>query len=187
MLETRRLLLRRFNEDDIEAIYRMRGDAEMMRYIREPQNRAESVNWVKLVSSRWEKEKIGFCAVVEKASGQVIGWCGLWRLKETGETEVGYAIDKKFWGRGLAGEAAEAFLEYGFNQLNLDKIVAVAFPENTGSRRVMEKIGMRYDYTGEFYDNRLVHYSITKEEFKQDRQDVQDETNSNRVHPVHPV
>jgi ribosomal-protein-alanine N-acetyltransferase len=184
MFETERLLLRRFNENDVEAIYRMRSDADMMRYIREPQNRAESTNWVKLVSSLWEKEKIGFCAVVEKVSGQVIGWCGLWRLKETGETEVGYAIAKEFWRRGLASEAAEAFLEYGFNKLNLDKIVAVAFPENAGSRRVMEKLGMHYDYTGEFYENNLVHYSITKNEFKQSSRDRKKSTPDSSVRPV---
>mgnify|MGYP000309463774 CR=1 FL=1 len=105
-------------------------------------------------------------------------------MAETGETEVGYAIARQFWGRGFAAEAAEAFLDYGFQRLDLDKIVAVAHPENTGSRRVMEKLGMRFDYTGKFYDNNLVHYSITKNQFKQDGQDRQDETKSYPVHPV---
>ncbi len=57
------------------------------------------------------------------------------------------------------------FLHYGFDELNLGKIVAVAQPKNAASRRVMEKLGMRYDYIGEFYGRELVHYSITKEEF----------------------
>jgi RimJ/RimL family protein N-acetyltransferase len=165
MLETERLILRKFEERDIDAIFAMRSDADMMRFIREPQNRDETISWLKLVSSHWKNEKVGFCAVIEKASGQVIGWCGLWRLKETGETEVGYAIAKEYWGRGFAAEAARCFLEYGFTELNLEKIVAVARPENTASRRVMEKLGMRYDYTGEFYGRQLVHYSISKEEF----------------------
>jgi RimJ/RimL family protein N-acetyltransferase len=165
MLETERLILRKFEESDIDAIFEMRSDAEVMRFIREPQNRDETINWLKLVSSHWQDEKIGFCAVIEKSSGKVIGWCGLWRLKETGETEVGYAIDKEYWGKGLAVEAARAFLEYGFTKLNLEKIVAVARPENKASRRVMEKLGMHYDYAGEFYGRQLVHYSIAKEEF----------------------
>jgi RimJ/RimL family protein N-acetyltransferase len=165
MFETEHLILRRFSEADIEPIYAIRGDAEMMRFIREPQDRAETANWIKLISSRWETDKIGLCAVVEKASGQVIGWCGLWQLIETGEDELGYAIIKDFQGKGYASEAAEAFLSYGFNTLKLDKIVAVARQENTGSRRVMEKLGMKFDYIGQFYDRDLVHYSITKEEF----------------------
>lgn len=166
MLETERLILRRMNESDIDEIFVMRTDKDVMRYIREPvAKRKEAENWINLVSSRWEDEKIGFCALVEKQSGKFIGWCGLWRLKETGEIEVGYALKKDFWGKGFAVEAAEAFLEYGFGELNLEKIVAVANPENRASRRVMEKLGMRFDYTGEFYGRDLVHYSIAKEFF----------------------
>jgi RimJ/RimL family protein N-acetyltransferase len=177
MLETERLILRRFTENDVDAVFALRRDAEVMHYIRAPQNRQESVNWLKMVSKLWETEKIGFCAVVEKQSGALVGWCGLWRLQETGETEVGYAIARKFWGKSLATEAARAFLAYGFETLKLDKIVAVAAPENVASRRVMEKLGMTFDYTGEFYGRDLVHYSITKEEFKQDGQDKQDRRN----------
>lgn len=164
MFETERLILRRFDATraDVNAIYAMRSDAEIMRFIREPQSRAESANWLKLISSRWATEKIGFCAVVEKSSGRMIGWCGLWQLTETGETEVGYAIDKQFWGRGYATEAAKKFLEYGFDELKLERIVAVAREENLGSRRVMEKLGMSFDYIGEFYGRALVHYTITK-------------------------
>lgn len=165
MLETERLALRRFTALDTDAVFAMRSDSRVMRFIRAPQKREETVNWLQLVSSRWATERIGFCAVVEKTSGELIGWCGLWRLKETGETEIGYAIRQEFQERGYASEAARAFLEYGFNDLKLDKIVAVAMPENRGSRRVMEKLGMSFDYVGKFYERDLVHYSITREEF----------------------
>lgn len=168
MLETRRLFLRKFDERDVDAVYKMRSDAETMRYIREPQNWNESVSWLKLISSRWEDEGLGFCAVIEKSSKDLIGWCGLWRLVETGEMEIGYAIAKEFWGQGYAVEAAHAFIHYGFNELIAGRIVAVARPENTASRRVMEKLGMSYDYTGEFYNRQLVHYSITRITFMQE-------------------
>ena len=69
MLETERLILRPMTENDVDAVFALRKDAEIMRFIREPQkSRAEAANWVKLVSSRWESEKIGFCAVIEKES-----------------------------------------------------------------------------------------------------------------------
>ena len=166
MLETERLFLRKFNENDIEAVFAMRSDADVMRFIREPQtSRSEAESWIRLVSSRWETDKIGFCALFEKSSGRFVGWCGLWRLKETDETEVGYALIREFRGRGYAVEASEAFLNYGFETLNLKEIVAVARPENRASRRVMERLGMTYDYTGKFYERDLVHYSITREEF----------------------
>jgi RimJ/RimL family protein N-acetyltransferase len=166
MLETERLVLRPLNEDDVDAIFALRRDAELMQFIREPQTkRTEAENWINLVSELWERDRIGFCAVIDKTSNEFIGWCGLWKLKETGETEVGYAIDKNFQKKGLASEAAQKFLEYGFDQLKLEKIVAVARPENTASRRVMEKIGMKYDGIGRFYDRDLAHYSITRENF----------------------
>ncbi len=158
--------MRPLDGNDVDAIYTLRRDAEFMRFIREPQTkRAEAENWIKLVSRLWDSEKIGFCAVIDKTSNEFIGWCGLWKLKETGETEVGYAIAENFQKKGFASEAAEKFLEYGFCQLNLEKIVAVARPENTASRRVMEKIGMKYDGIGKYYDRDLAHYSITQENF----------------------
>lgn len=163
MLETERLILRPMDINDIESVFQMRRDDAVMRFIREPViSRNEAADWINLISSRWAKDKIGFCSLIEKESGKFAGWCGLWQLKESGEIEVGYAVAKKFWGKGYASESAEAFLDYGFNNLNLEKIVAVARPENTASRRVMEKIGMQFDYTGKFYERDLVHYSITK-------------------------
>lgn len=168
MLETARLFLRPLNKNDVDPVFAMRSDADVMRFIREPQtNRGEAESWINLVSSRWKDEKIGFCAVIERFSDRFIGWCGLWRLKETGEIEVGYALIKEFRGQGFAAEAAEAILAYGFEELDLPEIVAVARPENRASWRVMEKLGMTYDYTGRFYERELVHYSISREEFLQ--------------------
>jgi ribosomal-protein-alanine N-acetyltransferase len=168
MLETDRLILRPFNKNDVDSVFAMRSDADVMRFIREPQaSRDEAESWINLISSRWETEKIGFYAVIEKSSNQFIGWCGLWRLKETDEIEVGYALVKDCRGKGFAVEAAGAVLTYGFEELKLEEIVAVARPENRASWRVMERLGMTYDYTGKFYERDLVHYSITKKEFFQ--------------------
>ncbi len=167
MFETERLILRKFDlADDTDAVFIMRRNADVMRFIRQPQSREETSNWLKLVSSHWKDEKIGFCAIIEKKSQKYIGWCGLWRLTETMETEIGYAVAPDLWGKGYATEAAKKFLQYGFDELNLEKIVAVALPENAASRRVMEKLGMRFDYAGKFYGRNLVHYSLTKDVFR---------------------
>ena len=179
MFETERLVLRPLDEGDVDAIFAMRSDAEVMRFIREPQNRAESVNWVKLVSSRWTSDNVGFCAVIEKQTNKFLGWCGLWRLKESGELEIGYAIAREFWGRGFATEAARFFLEYAFERLKPKKIVAVAEPENASSRRVMEKIGMKFVRLGEFYNRELVQYVITRDSWVEDQQLNKNESASN--------
>lgn len=166
MFETERLILRKFEASDADAVFRLRSDPDTMRFIREPQNRDETRNWIEMVSKYWASERIGFCALIEKRTKTLAGWCGLWRLKETGETEIGYAVAKEFRGAGLATEAARRLLEYGFDVLRLERIVAVARPENAASRRVMEKLGMSYDYAGEFYGRELVHYSIAREKWK---------------------
>lgn len=162
MFETDRLILRRLDDWDVDEIFAMRSDPDVMRFIRAPQNRVETVNWLNLVSSRWTSDGIGFCAIIEKQNKKFAGWCGLWRLKETNEMEIGYAVAKEFWGRGFAAEAAKVFLQYAFEQLNPDKIVAVAEPENVSSRRVMEKIGMKFVGFGEFYGRELVQYAIDR-------------------------
>lgn len=172
MFETERLFLRKMTEADLDSVFAMRSDANVMRYIREPQKRGEALSWIKLVSSRWEGEKIGFCSVFLKETKQFIGWCGLWQLKETGEIEVGYALLKEFWGKGFAAEASEPVLHYGFTELNLPKIVACANPDNKGSRRVMEKLGMTFDHIGTYYGRDLVHYTITRSEWETRKEKV---------------
>ena len=165
MLETERLIMRPMVKDDVDEIFAMRSDKDIMRFIREPQGRSESFDWIKLVSERWSSEKLGFCAVVEKKTDKFLGWCGVWRLQETDEMEIGYAIDKAQWGKGFATEAAERFMQYAFEELKTEKLVAVARPENTASRRVMEKLGMQFIKTGEFYNQTLVQYAINKGEY----------------------
>ncbi|MGI8670695.1 MAG: GNAT family N-acetyltransferase [Aridibacter sp.] len=166
MFETERLFLRRLKDYDVDEIFKMRSDEEIMRYIREPQTkRKESQHWIEMISEKWNREKIGFCGVIEKSSKTFIGWCGLWRLTETDEIEVGYAIHKDFWGKGYATEAARRCLQYGFEELNLEKIVAVAYPENEASQNVMKRLGMNRIGIGKFYGNDLVQYSISKDEF----------------------
>ncbi len=187
MLETERLIMRPLLESDVDEIFAMRSDEDIMRFIREPQGRSESFDWIKLVSARWDSDKLGFCALIEKETGKFLGWCGVWHLKETNELEIGYAIAKEFWGKGFATEAAEKFIKYAFENLKPDKIVAVAEPENLASRRVMEKLGMQFVKIARFYERNLVQYAITEEKFKQDRQDKQDGLNFYLVHPVHPV
>jgi ribosomal-protein-alanine N-acetyltransferase len=176
MFETERLILRRFNERDIDEVFAMRSDADVMRFIRAPQNRVESVNWLNLVSSRWESDQIGFCAIIEKQTDKFVGWCGLWQLKETDELEIGYAIAKDVWGKGFATEAARVFLQYGFEQLKPDKIVGVAEPENVSSRRVMEKLGMKFVRLGEFYNRELVQYAISQKSWIENRQSNKNES-----------
>jgi ribosomal-protein-alanine N-acetyltransferase len=107
----------------------------------------------------------GMSALIGKADGEMVGWGGLQPLEESGEIEVGYGFAKDFWGRGYATETAAACLRYGFEQAGLTRIVAVAIPENTASRHVMEKLGMKFEGETLHYGSKCVLYAITRAEF----------------------
>ena len=94
------------------------------------------------------------------------GFCGLVHLDDTSEIEVGYRFAKRFWGMGLATEAAKASLEYGFETLGIDRIVAVVHPDNLASQRVVDKLGLRYIRDAHFYNSNLRYYAITRAQYK---------------------
>ncbi|HMF58616.1 MAG TPA: GNAT family N-acetyltransferase [Pyrinomonadaceae bacterium] len=166
-LETSRLRLRKFNLEDLDTLGRIVSDPEVMKYIgvggaRDLQSAEKTI---KTICSHWDKYGFGIWAVEEKASGKLIGWCGLQHLDKTPVVEVAYLLDSPYWRQGLATEAARAALRYGFENLEVDHIVAVARPENVGSYRVMEKLGMQYERAAQFYGVEVVYYAIKREEF----------------------
>jgi GNAT acetyltransferase-like protein len=101
-------------------------------------------------------------AVVSKATGQVIGNCGLKYLEAGRDVEVGYHFASSAWGKGYATEAARACVRYGFERLGLHRIVAVVLPTNMGSRRVLEKSGLTYQGMGHYYGKDLMCYAIDR-------------------------
>jgi ribosomal-protein-alanine N-acetyltransferase len=167
-VETGRLLLRAFRPSDLEDFARIRADSDVMRYIGNgtPHTREQTMERMQANVARWRTNGFGHWAVVEKSTGELMGWCGLARLDETPEVEVGYGFARKFWGTGAATEAARASLRFGFEELGLEQIAAVAIPENTASRRVMEKLGMTYLRRAHYYGAEVVYYALTRAEFR---------------------
>jgi GNAT superfamily N-acetyltransferase len=99
-----------------------------------------------------------------RSFNRLIGAFGV--QNDDGRFEIGYVLAPAFWGQGLATEGAQQCLDHAFKELGLKEVLATAPVINTPSIRVMEKIGMKFDYIGKFYERDLVHYSITKEEFQ---------------------
>jgi ribosomal-protein-alanine N-acetyltransferase len=167
MIETERLVLRRFVPEDLEKLIELRSDDEVIKYLggRRLQNPEAIERRIQVYMECCEKFGFGMCAVIWKETGEMIGWSGLMPLEDTGEIEVGYGTTKEFWGRGIGFECARAWLKFGFETAGLERIVAVADPRNTGSRRIMEKCGMRYEKTETHYGLECVFYAVTKEEF----------------------
>jgi RimJ/RimL family protein N-acetyltransferase len=130
-----------------------------------PSSRAKTQEALFKYLNRWQTHHFGPWAVRFKDGPTLLGWCGLDFLETTPEIEVGYGLARSHWGLGVSTEAARASLEYGFEHLSLDRIVAVARPENAASRHVMEKLGMRFVKNGYFYGADLVYYEIDRDGF----------------------
>lgn len=113
----------------------------------------------------YEQNGFGVCAMIWKETGEFFGWSGLQPLSDTTEIEIGYGMKQEFWRKGIGLECAEAWLDFGFYEKNLNRIVALAEPENTGSWRIMEKLGMTYEKNEFHYDMECKFYAISKDEW----------------------
>jgi ribosomal-protein-alanine N-acetyltransferase len=167
MIETDRLIIRKFTKEDLPWLIEMRVDPEVNRYLGGPakQNPEAITKRMDFYLDCYDRLGFGACGMIWKATGEPCGWSGLAPLEDSGEIEVGYGMAKPFWRRGIGYECASAWLSYGFKHLGLERIVAVAEPENKGSWRIMEKCGMHFEKIGHFYGMDLLMYSVSKQEF----------------------
>ena len=166
-LETERLLIRPITSDDLEWLVEMRSPDAVNRYMGGPQlqNAEQLTERLKFYIESREKLGLGFAVMSLKSTGERIGTSGLVPLEGTGEIEIGYNLSEPYWRQGYGFECAMAWLKYGFEVAGLERIVAVAHPDNTGSWRIMEKCGMKYEKSGKHYGMDVVYYAISRSEF----------------------
>lgn len=145
ILTTPRLILKTWSVEDLRPAFEIFRDAEVMRYIGsgQPFTLEDTLHFLQW-AEKYQAEN-GFCRwkVIENSSGEIIGSCGFARPEDLREVELGYVMRRASWGKGFATEAAEACMHHGFNNLRFREIIAMTDPENTASRRVLEKIGFR--------------------------------------------
>jgi len=170
VLETKRLLLRRFTPEDAADNFRIYTDPENMRFMgRQPDSvEFERYHIQRHIANYYDRHEFGLWAVVLKQDGRLIGRCGLLYQPVEGaqEVEVSYLIDRPYWGRGLATEAARAVVKLGFGRYGFSRIVALINPENVGSVRVAEKVGLKYERDVSFRDfGEVALYALKAEDF----------------------
>jgi RimJ/RimL family protein N-acetyltransferase len=159
-LTTERLVLRRPTLDDLDAWHAIYVDAEDVWYGAPRSSKDENRDKLVRQIAHFEQHGFGMCAVELAASGETVGAAGLQHLEGGPEVEVGYRFLKAHWGNGYATEAAAASIAYGFDELGIERIVAVALPDNAASRRVLEKSGLREIGLTHVYGLEHVKYEI---------------------------
>ena len=167
-IETERLILRVYAPEDLDARHAIRNDPDVYQYFPPyytPPTKEKVGEAIALSVRRWREEGFGEFAVIERSSGELIGYCGLKRLDETEEIEIYYGFPKTFWGKGYATEAARAVLKFAFDEANLPRVVGVTNPKNTASQRVLQKIGLKFQGQITFYQMDCSYFSISGEEF----------------------
>lgn len=147
LIETERLLLREITLNDKEEMLQLHSNSDVQKYTGEPlvESIEEMERAIQTRINNYEKYGYGRWATFLKNGMQFIGWAGLAFLPEFDEIDLGYRFSPKYWGMGLATEASHAILTYGFDKLELERIIAIAMKENKASIKVMEKAGMEFD------------------------------------------
>ena len=163
ILETERLLLREYVEQDAEAFFKLNSNPEVIRFVPDkPVLNVEQARQL-LVDhpiADYRKHGFGRGACILKSNGEQIGFAGLKYLEELGEVDVAYRLMPAHWGLGLATEAALASVRYGFADLGLKRIIGLVMPENVASVRVLEKAGLRYSETVTFWEHQFSKYTV---------------------------
>lgn len=157
-IETDRLVLRQWRSDDVPRLAAIMSDPQVRRFYPRLATFAEAAAGIDRNRERIDRLGYGLMAVDLKSDGSFVGMLGLAPIADDlrahllgrPPVEIGWQFDKTYWGRGLAPEGATAVLDYAWRGLKLPDVVAFTYRGNTPSRRVMEKIGMRYVPEGDF-------------------------------------
>jgi RimJ/RimL family protein N-acetyltransferase len=147
-IRTPRLLLRRWQEDDLAPMAEINADPEVMRYIGDgsPRDLEQTAESIERWEEEWEDEGFGLFAVELLGSGELAGMTGLSVPRFLPEVlpavEIGWRLGRQFWGQGYASEAAHAALEFALQDRGLDRVISIAHIGNDASENVMRKLGM---------------------------------------------
>lgn len=152
ILETKRLILRPLELSDAESLFELNKNPNVHKYLWQKPEEVidESIKVIEYVQRQYASNNIGRYATILKETNTYIGWTGIKFVNdhiENGNTnfyDYGYRLDEKFWNKGFATEATVFWLDYGFNQMKIDKMNAYTHSENGASNHILQKIGMNF-------------------------------------------
>jgi ribosomal-protein-alanine N-acetyltransferase len=167
VLETSRLILRPFREDDVDLLAELLANPDFMRFSSGPFSREKTASFLDKVIGWQRAGRPSPFAVTIKPNGTLIGYCGFLHQQVDGsdEVEIGYRLHPEFWNRGLATEAAVAVRDHGFRDLKLSRVISLIHPDNAPSRRVAEKNGMKLEKETTFKGSPVQVFALSQQQW----------------------
>ena len=167
-LETHRLVLRAIAHGDLDGFAAMYADVEVVRHLGDgrPLTRAATWRTMALFAGHWTLRGYGQWALVEKATGRLVGRAGLWNPEGWPGLEVGWLVERSRWGCGFASEGGAASLAYAFEALGAQRVISVIEPPNAASIRVAEKLGERFCERRQLQGKQVSIYAISSAEWE---------------------
>jgi RimJ/RimL family protein N-acetyltransferase len=163
ILETERLRLRMFRNDDFESYAEFCADPEVMRYLTgSPMTRLEASRHMAMLVGHWALLGYGAWAVEEKSTGKFVGRVGFNDFQGWPAFEIGWTLGRQHWGKGYASEAARVALDYAFNELGREHVISLIRPENLASIAVAEKLGEKLEGETEVMGFHVLVYGVNR-------------------------
>ncbi len=173
LAETDRLLLRELEYTDENDLFEMDSDPDVHLFIENNPVKSidEITNIIGILKKQYKENGIARWAVVDKATNECVGWCGLKYFSQPLNNhvnfyELGYRFKKKHWGKGFATESSIAVLNYGFNNFKIDSIFAITDPNNVNSKNVLIKLGFIFQETFDYEGDSTNWYELKKTDWK---------------------
>src|SRR5215472_8516495 len=161
-LETQRLRMRMFRDEDFAQYAPICRDPEVMRFLGDGRAMTDIEIWRQMAFfvGHWQLRGYGMWAVEEKASGLLVGRIGF--LNPTGWPgfELGWTLAREHWGKGYATEGARRALDYAFNEMNRDHVISLIAPDNVASARVAERLGEQVEGETQLFGKKVLIYGI---------------------------
>ena len=170
-LETERLIMRMFRDEDVEPYAQIFGDPEVARYLGDGKPMLRSDAWRSMVFhiGHWGLRGYGMWAVEEKASGLLVGRVGFFYPEGWPGFELGWGLGRQWWGKGYATESAARGLAWAFTELGRDHVISAIIPENAASIRVAERLGERLEHQAQIFGREALIYGIDRATWKSGR------------------
>ena len=163
-LETDRLKLRMFREDDFEEYARITGDVEVTRYLSDGRALARWEAWrqMAMIIGHCHLKGYGPWAVEEKLTGRLLGRIGFFNPEGWPGFELGWVLGRESWGKGFATEGARRALDYAFSEMGRDHVISLIHPDNSASIRVAERIGEKLEGRTQFFGHEVLIYGAER-------------------------